>query len=131
MLELVEVLVVQPADSLRIVERLRHVHPHGPVVVLEIIGQEPVRHEVEEADFHELPNDRMGRAWTQADLQAVPWTSILSAPSRAPRTCTSPPTARPARRAPCPPGSGLTRAPSTSQRSAGASRRGASAPMAA
>jgi hypothetical protein len=54
-LELVEELVVQPPRLLRVVEAVRDVDPHRAVARLEVVWQEPIRHEVEEADFHWPP----------------------------------------------------------------------------
>src|SRR5438876_2615585 len=54
-LQLVEELVVEAVGLLGIVEVVGHVHPHGAIAILEVLGQEAVRHQVEEADFHGAP----------------------------------------------------------------------------
>jgi hypothetical protein len=51
-LELVEEFLVEAAGLLGVVQVVRNVHPHRPVRPLEILRQEAVRHEVEEADLH-------------------------------------------------------------------------------
>ena len=51
-LQLVEVFVVKAAGLLGVEETVRHVDPHRPVPGFEVFGQETIRHEVEEADFH-------------------------------------------------------------------------------
>jgi len=50
-LQLVEELLVEAPRLLGVVQVVRHVDPDRPVRPLEIVGQEPIGHEVEEADF--------------------------------------------------------------------------------
>jgi hypothetical protein len=51
-LQLVQELLVQAAGLLGVVQVMRDVHPHRPVLPLEVLGQKSVRHQMEEADFH-------------------------------------------------------------------------------
>ena len=51
-LQLVEEFLIEAARLLGVVQVVRHVHPDRPVRPLEIVGQESIGHEVEEADFH-------------------------------------------------------------------------------
>jgi len=51
-LQLVEELMIKPAGLLGIVEMVWDVDLDRAVFPLEIVGQELVRHEVKEADFH-------------------------------------------------------------------------------
>ncbi len=51
-LELVQELLIEPPGLLGVVEMVRNVDPDRSVLPLEVFGQKPVRHEVEEADFH-------------------------------------------------------------------------------
>ena len=50
--ELVQVLVVQMVSLDRIEEMAGDVDPHAAVLLLEVLGQQPVRHQVEPAYFH-------------------------------------------------------------------------------
>ena len=51
-LELVEVLVVELVGLDRIEQVAWDVHPDAAVLILEVLGQIAVRHEVEPAEFH-------------------------------------------------------------------------------
>jgi hypothetical protein len=51
-LELVQEFLVESLRLLGVEEVVRDVDPDRSVLPLEVVGQKPVRHEVEEADFH-------------------------------------------------------------------------------
>jgi len=51
-LQLVEELVVEAAALLRVEEAVRRVHPDRPIPPLEVLREEAVRHQVEEANLH-------------------------------------------------------------------------------
>jgi hypothetical protein len=50
--ELVEVIVVKLVADFGVVEVLRNVDPYAAVLVLEILGQVPIRHQMEPGKFH-------------------------------------------------------------------------------
>jgi hypothetical protein len=57
-LELVQELVIEVRGPLRIEQAMGHVHPHRAISLLEVVGEEAVWHEMEEADFHRASGGR-------------------------------------------------------------------------
>ena len=53
-LELVEVVIVKLVADFGVVEVLRNVDPYAAVLVLEVLGQVPIRHQMEPGKFHML-----------------------------------------------------------------------------
>src|SRR5262249_10736903 len=50
--ELVEIVVVQLVSNLGVIQAARDIDPHTPVLFLEVVRQEPVRHQMEPGKFH-------------------------------------------------------------------------------
>ena len=53
--ELIEILVVELMRLVRLEQMAGHIHPDAAVLVLEVLRQEPVGHQVEPANFHLRP----------------------------------------------------------------------------
>ncbi len=51
-LELVEVVIIQPMANLGVVEVARNVDPHAMVLLLEVVGQVTIGHQVKPRKFH-------------------------------------------------------------------------------
>src|SRR5215469_6718470 len=50
--ELVEIVVVQLVSDLGVIQAARDIDPHAAILFLEVVRQEPVRHQMEPGKFH-------------------------------------------------------------------------------
>ncbi len=61
--ELIEVIVIELVADFGVVQVLRNINPYAAVLVLEVLGQVPIRHQMEPGKFHMLSFVCFRGAW--------------------------------------------------------------------